>query len=237
VLDDRRADRVRDGVPEPRLPRALQLEPRSGRLDGVDADAIAADSDRVLGEHGFAHRQVEIEDEGNGPRLAAAFLELGWSVQPLIRMVRVREPEPRPPVDVAETDFATARPVIEATLRAQPYADSEEVVRQLTEWRDVLEREVGARFFLGLADGEPAAVCEAYVLGGVGQVEDVNTLESARGRGLASAVVLAAAGWTAARGADVVYLVAADDDWPKELYARLGFERVSSTWEFTRTPS
>jgi len=109
--------------------------------------------------------------------------------------------------------------------------------RSLTEWRDVLEREVGARFFLGLADGEPAAVCEAYVLGSVGQVEDVNTLESARGRGLASAVVLAAAGWTAARGADVVYLVAADDDWPKELYARLGFERVSSTWEFTRTPS
>jgi GNAT superfamily N-acetyltransferase len=206
-------------------------------LDGVDADAIAADADRALGEHGLAHRQVDVHDEGNGPRLAAAFLELGWSVQPLIDMVQVREPEPRPSVEVVEADFSTARPLIEATIRAQPYADGDDVVRQLTDWRDVLEREVGARFFLGVVDGEPAAVCEAYVLDGVGQVEDVNTLEAARGRGLASGVVLAAAAWTRSRGADLVFLVAADDDWPKELYARLGFERLQASWEFTRTPS
>jgi GNAT superfamily N-acetyltransferase len=206
-------------------------------LDGIDADSIAADADRTLGEHDLHHRHVEIRDDGNGPRLAAAFLELGWSVEALIHMVQLREPEVRPTVEVIEADFATARPTIEATLRAQPYADSEEVVRQLTDWRSVLEREVGARFFLGVAEGEPVAVCESYVLGDVGQVEDVNTLEAYRGRGLASAVVLAASAGARARGADLVFLTAAEDDWPKELYSRLGFDRVARFWEFTRAPS
>jgi GNAT superfamily N-acetyltransferase len=208
-----------------------------GVLDGVDADSLAADADRTLGEHGLDHRHLEIDDAGNGPRLAAAFLELGWSAEALVHMIQRREPEPRPAVEVVEADFATARPTIEAALRAQPYADSEEVVRQLTEWRGVLEREIGARFFLGVADGEPAAVCEAYVLGDVGQVEDVNTLEAYRGRGLASAVVIAASAWARGRGADLVFLIAAEDDWPKELYARLGFDRGARYWQFTKTPT
>ena len=208
-----------------------------GDLSGVDADALAADADRVLGEHGLAHRSIEIGDEGNGPRLAAAFLELGWSAEALIQMAQVREPEARPDADVFEVGYAEGRSIIEEALRRQPYADSEEVVRQLTDFRAVLEREAGARFFLGRVDGRPVSVCESYVIGDVAQVEDVNTLEEFRGRGLASAIILAAAVSARARGADLVFLVAAEDDWPKELYRRLGFDAVSRSWSFTRTPS
>ena len=206
-------------------------------LEGIEADALAADADRVLGEHGLAHRSIEVDDDVNGRRLATTFLEMGWSAEALIRMVQRRGPEPRPGADVLEVDFATARPTIEENVRAQPYAEDEEVVEQLTDWRGVLEREAGARFFLGHADGRAVAVCESYAIGGVAQVEDVNTLEAYRGRGLASAIVLAAASSARARGADLVFLVAAEDDWPKELYRRLGFDTVSRSWLFIRTPS
>ena len=206
-------------------------------LDGVDADSLAADADRVLGEHSLRHRTIQVDDDANGPRLAAAFLDMGWSCEALIRMAQVRDPEPRPPAEVAEIDFASARPIIEETIRAQPYADTEEVVRQLVDWRGVLERRAGAAFLVGRADGRDAAVCERYVLGDVGQVEDVNTLEAYRGRGLASAIVLAAAASARARGAELVFLVAAQDDWPKDLYRRLGFDLVSRYWQFTRTPT
>jgi len=206
-------------------------------LDGVDADAIAADADRVLGEHDLTHRQLDVHDDGNGARLSAGFRELGWSVETLIHMAQTHDPEPRPAADVADVDFATARPVIEENLRGQPYGDSESVIRQLRDFRGVLEREAGARFFVGRVDGRAASVCEAYVLGDVGQVEDVNTLEAFRGRGLASGTVLAASAWARANGADVVFLVADEDDWPKALYARLGFEQVGRFWSFTRTPS
>ncbi|MGH2672389.1 MAG: GNAT family N-acetyltransferase [Actinomycetota bacterium] len=206
-------------------------------LRGVDADALAADADRVLGEHGLAHRKLYVDDDLHGGRLAAAFLDLGWSAERLLIMAQVREPEPRPPVDVSELDFAEARPFLELVLRRQPYADSEEAVRQLTDIRGVYEREAGARFFVADVDGQPASVCELYVLGDVAQVEDVNTIEEFRGRGLGSAVVLAAADAARARGADLVFLIADDADWPKDLYTRLGFDPVSRFWSFVRTPS
>lgn len=205
-------------------------------LTGVDAAALARDAERALGVHGLLHRSIEIEDDANGPRLATAFLDLGWSAEALIRMVQLREPDRRPRVDVLEVDFATARGVIEENVRRQPHAEDEDVIRQLTEFRGVLEREAHARFFLGSVDGRPVAVCESYAIDGVAQVEDVNTLEEYRGRGVASSIVLAAAASARARGADLVFLVAAADDWPKELYRRLGFDTVSRFWSFTRTP-
>jgi GNAT superfamily N-acetyltransferase len=206
-------------------------------LRDVDAEALAADADRVLGDHGLAHRKLYVDDDLHGGRLAAAFLELGWSAERLLIMAQVREPEPRQPVRVSELDFAEARPFLELVLRRQPYADSEEAVRQLTDIRGVYEREAGARFFVADVDGQPASVCELYVLGDVAQVEDVNTIEEFRGRGLGSAVVLAAAAAARARGCDVVFLIADDADWPKDLYTRLGFDPVGRFWSFVRTPS
>ena len=102
--------------------------------------------------------------------------------------------------------------------------------------------------------------------GGVAQVEDVWTTPEARGRGYARALVthallcvagkaapaggaVAAAqpaadhppGAPAARGpasvADqLTFIVADDEDWPKQLYARLGFAPVGCLWEFHRDP-
>jgi GNAT superfamily N-acetyltransferase len=206
-------------------------------LDGVDADALAADVDRVLGENGLEHRKLYVDDDVHGARLAAAFLELGWSSERLLIMVQSREPEERTDLAVSELGFVEARPFLETVLRRQPYADSEETVRQLVDVRAVFEREVGARFFVANADGRPASECELYVLGDVAQIEDVNTLEEFRGRGLGSAVVLSAARAARERGCDVVFLVADDADWPKVLYARLGFDPVSRFWSFVRTPS
>jgi hypothetical protein len=48
--------------------------------------------------------------------------------------------------------------------------------------------------------------------------------------------VLAAADAARAEGADLVFLVADDEDWPKTLYARLGFDAAGPAWEFVRTP-
>jgi GNAT superfamily N-acetyltransferase len=205
-------------------------------LGGVEADSLAADADRVLGEHGLVHRKIHVDDDEHGRRLAMAFLDLGWSAERLVAMRWIRESEPRPPVEVNEVGFDRARPLLEEVLRREPYGGEEEVVRELTEFRGVLERAVGATFFVAEADGRPVGLCELYVQAGVAQVESVDTLEEFRGRGLASAVVLSAASAARARGCDLVFLRADDRDWPKDLYRRLGFEPVSRSWEFTRPP-
>jgi len=205
-------------------------------LDGVDADTLAADADRVLGELGAGHRKIHVDDDAQGPRLAAAFLELGWAAERLVVMAQRREPEPRPAAKVREVGFDEARPMLEEILRRQPRVESEEAIRQLVEFRRVLEREADARFLVADAEGVPASVCELYPFDGVGQIEDVNTFEEFRGRGLGSAVVLAAARSARQLGCDVVFLVAEDADWPKDLYARLGFDPVSRFWSFLRVP-
>jgi hypothetical protein len=33
-------------------------------------------------------------------------------------------------------------------------------------------------------------------------------------------------------GHDVTFLIADRDDWPKELYAKLGFDEIGRIWEF-----
>ncbi len=37
-------------------------------------------------------------------------------------------------------------------------------------------------------------------------------------------------------GAEIIFLIADDADWPKELYAKLGFDPVGRFWQFTKPP-
>jgi hypothetical protein len=46
--------------------------------------------------------------------------------------------------------------------------------------------------------------------------------------------VLAAAAAARAARADLVWLAADADDWPQQLYAKLGFRPVGRTWQCTR---
>ena len=39
-----------------------------------------------------------------------------------------------------------------------------------------------------------------------------------------------------AAGHDLTFLIADRDDWPKQLYAKLGFDEIGRIWEFIRPP-
>jgi RimJ/RimL family protein N-acetyltransferase len=94
---------------------------------------------------------------------------------------------------------------------------------------------VPTRHFAAIVDGEVAGWCELYFRDGVAQIEDVEVLEEFRGRGLGRAVVQHAVD-TAWSQADIVFLEALADDWPRELYARLGFVAVDRADFYTRLP-
>ena len=34
----------------------------------------------------------------------------------------------------------------------------------------------------------------------------------------------------------MIFLIADDADWPKELYAKLGFDPIGRFWQFTKPP-
>jgi ribosomal protein S18 acetylase RimI-like enzyme len=197
------------------------------------ASALAGLSDEILGGAGMPHRKIVAVGE-LGRRLASGFLELGWTVHPLVLMALERAPDRPPPLPVERVRVADAAALIaEITRRMEP-GDDEAVRRELDRHKELMERAVGASFFVVRIDGRDAGMCELYEGDDVGQIEDVNTLEEFRGRGVARSVVLAAVRAARHDGADLVFLVADDDDWPKHLYSRLGFDPIGAEWEFIR---
>ena len=208
-------------------------------VDRVEAGAaeLAAEADAILGGAGLAHRSVTIGDLDSGDSLALGFAELGYAIDTVIAMVRKRGPDrARAPVAVSELTYAEARPLIEESVRREPWATREETVQMLTDYRAKLERAAGARFFVASIDGRPAAHCDLYLAGGEAQIEDVSTLSEFRGRGLASAVVLRAAEEARDAGAEWTFLYADANDWPQHWYRTLGFEPVGSVHTFARLP-
>ena len=170
-----------------------------------------------------------------GDRLEPQFRDLGWNVRRHIWMAQLREPERTADLSlVSEVSEADLRPGRTGEILRYPWG-TEEVAKQLLDAKVLLGRRATTRFFGVVVDGEIVSWTDLYLAQGVGQVEDVATKEEHRGRGYASAVVLRAALEAREAGADLVFLVADADDWPKELYSRLGFDTIGRLTKFFLT--
>jgi ribosomal protein S18 acetylase RimI-like enzyme len=202
-------------------------------LESVTPGLISAKADRLLGEAGITHRKVEVFDAEVGAQLAPGLAKLGWRVECDVVMVAAREPDREADLSVVEEVERTAlEPIWAEVQSADSEIGGEEVIRQLAEGKRVLESAVGARFFAARVGSELGAYCELYSGSGTGQVENVLTLERFRNRGLARALVLHALAASRAAGNDLTFLLADRDDWPKELYRKLGFDEVGCVYDF-----
>jgi ribosomal protein S18 acetylase RimI-like enzyme len=199
----------------------------------VGATALAAEAERLQGGAGLRHRKLEVRDEPAGRRLEPEFRELGWTVNRHVLMALRREPDrPAGEVTVAEVDADALREPRAEQLRGYEWAEDDDVLAQLHEAKELFAKRVETRFFGALEGGRIVSWGDLYLAGGTAQIEDVGTLESHRGRGYARAVILHAAAEARRAGAELVFLVADDEDWPKALYRRLGFEELGLVYEF-----
>jgi ribosomal protein S18 acetylase RimI-like enzyme len=195
------------------------------RLDpGVTAEELRAEAERLFTDAGRQSRVLVFPDAAAGERLARGFP--GWEVHRHVVMVQRRPPEA--PVDtsaVVEVDEAVLRPARSAQIESYPWG-SPELAEQLLDARRMLARWQSVRCFAVLVDDEVVSYTDLYSEGGEAQIEDVATLAPYRGRGYAKAVVTRAADEAHAAGTGFLFLVAHEDDWPRELYVRLGFDVV-----------
>jgi ribosomal protein S18 acetylase RimI-like enzyme len=201
--------------------------------DGVGAAELAAEAERIQGAAGLSHRKLELRDEAAGARLEPEFRRLGWTVNRHVLMALRREPDRTVDTSiVAEVDVEALREPRTEQLRSYDWAEDDEVLAQLHEAKELFARRIETRFF-GVRDrGRVVSWSDLYLDGDTAQIEDVGTLESHRGRGYARAVVQRAADEARAAGAELVFLVADDEDWPKELYRKLGYDELGRVYEF-----
>jgi GNAT superfamily N-acetyltransferase len=201
------------------------------------AESLAALAEEIQGPAGLGYRKIAVTDETAGARLAEGFSALGWTPSADVYMELARAPERRATADVRELDEPGQRPLRERILREFPDTDSDDVLAELLDVKRATAAAIPTRWFAAYADGEPVSVGELYLTGGIAQIEDLGTLRAFRNRGLASAVVLRAVEEALAAGAELTFLIADDEDWPKQLYARLGFDPIGRTYSFMRKPA
>lgn len=198
---------------------------------GVTARELADESDRVLAD--LPLRCLYYRDHAAALELRDGFVELGWKAFEGVVMV-LRGPSTK------TVDTSRVRPTEESVLRAPrrvqmlgyPWC-TPEVADQLLDARRYIP--VRTDYFAVFEGEQPVSWAEVYLEDGNAQIEAVATEPEHRNRGHASAIVTHAIEYARAEGADFVFLVADAVDWPKDLYARLGFEEVGRYMKFLRT--
>jgi predicted GNAT family N-acyltransferase len=204
--------------------------------DQLDLDRMIETVERVHVEAGLDHRRAAFADEAAAGAAAVPLQPQGW--QPG-RIVVMSHPGPRavPPVPpgAREVGRPALRPMKREIMQLDPQTSPEEVTRQLLDAYDVLGEVARERSFGYDVDGEVVASCRLYSDGATAQIEDVGTLPARRGRGYANAVVGLALeeAWKAH---DFVFIEAEAADWPKDWYARIGFETIGAVCDLVRHP-
>lgn len=217
-LDDRLATRVEptpvgDALFVDELPDVYSLN--YVRADRGSAAEVAAATEAAM-EH-LHHRKIFTYLE----------LDLGWSNSVHLVMQHRREPDRR-------IDTAHVRPVHFdeiAPVRTYDYEDAV-VGEQLNEGQRRVGDAIDVQWYAAFDGDDLAAWCHTRSRDGVVQIEDVNTLPAFRGRGHGRAVVQHALD----QAAGLVYLEALEEDWPRELYAKLGFDVVDRCFHHLRAP-
>jgi len=222
----------------PGLNRVWELNVLRVERAGVSIDELIAEAERLQGEAGLAHRRIVVLDEDAGAALEPGFSERGWKTDSFVYMVHRGEPPARAnSVRVEEVERRAVDPLREVIIRAEPWGNDDEVVRQLLVSSARVAEAGRGRQFAVLVNGRAVSAADLYSDERTAQIEDVATLPEHRGRGLATAVVLHALGEAVDTGHELVFLIADDKDWPKELYAKLGFELVGRKFAFLKPPA
>jgi ribosomal protein S18 acetylase RimI-like enzyme len=92
----------------------------------------------------------------------------------------------------------------------------------------------GQWFLRGSVNGQVAGVVSVLPLEGVAYIDNVVTLPTFRGKGIATAAVTRAVSKSIEEGAEVVFLLAEAKGAPQRLYERLGFRVHRRCHGFTR---
>ena len=223
---------LNDDYPSSHAHNFLRVE---GPQPDLTAEALDAEAQRLLHDQaGRKHLQVLIEDAPTAARLSPLLQQLGWSATPLVYMVLTTEPAIASTARAEVVEWDAVRPLVQRDYRSDPRTSDEEVVRQLTDRREAIARATHLRHVVAPAGGPYMSRADLYSDGRTLQIESVVTLVEARNQGLARAVVLEGIRVAREVGHDLVFLIAEEDDWPKALYQRLGFEIVGRSTEFAR---
>ena len=195
----------------------------------MDAAELAAFADEALA--GLGHRRIDVEPTDGAERLRAGFAALGWLSERLVWMRHEAPAPPGPQVAVETVPYDDVVALREAWFQEDfPGVD---LGGHLAEAREVAMLH-GARVLAVIEAGEAVAFAQLECAGRSAEIVQVYVRPDRRGRGLGTAVTRAAI--EAAGEVEDLWIVADDEDRPKQLYMRLGFRPSWTAVQLLRPP-
>jgi uncharacterized protein (DUF952 family)/GNAT superfamily N-acetyltransferase len=202
----------------------------------VDAGTVAAATTAVAADAGWPHRAATLCWAGAGA-VARELAGRGWTAEELLLMTRPAAPAGGGG-NAQVVDRRAVHPLWERSWREllPPREDLEDVVAQLVGREERNDAVVRVTDVAVTEDGRVVAAGQLRVDGATASVDSVLTDRAVRGRGHGDAVLSRLLGLAADAGCDLVVLEAAAGDWPRDWYARRGFEVVGSSWDVVAGP-
>lgn len=204
---------------------------------GATAAELIDAARRLQGPLGLTHRSVLVADEADWSRLAPGFHDAGWMLQVNVVMAHDGRPVAAPEHEVIEPQRAQLEAAAAAYIASEPWGTDPDAAREVLEHVVRVPPGRAERWFGAVRDGALVAYARLWSAGGVAQVEDVVVLAPWRRRGLGRAVVAASTRAALALSSELVFIVADDDDWPKDLYAELGYRPAGRLALFRQMPA
>ena len=224
------------------LVRSLTFEKVWGlnqvRLKGpTEFEKCVALADECMSEFPFRH--LVIEDGTAAAYLDDSFLAAGWKVEREVMMALDRPPDRGVDTSaVVELEEDQMVRLMELWALEEHVGIEPERLDQLMEYNRRVGRAWNENCFgIVESDGSPVAITKLRMNDASAWVEDVYTVPEARGRGYARTLVTHATAIARSGRKDLTFILADDDDWPKNLYSRIGFERVGQMRVFRSTQS
>jgi GNAT superfamily N-acetyltransferase len=185
-----------------------------------------------LAQAGLRHRRIDFDAAALAEPLRADFEARGWEATRLLWMRHEGPPPPEPVATVEEVPYDAAEDLRLAWHREDsPGRDVQgthlQAARELALMRGTQVLAIHER-------GVPVSFAQVERRGTAAEVTQVYVRADRRGHGLGTAVTSAAV--LAGSGADDLWICADDEDRAKDLYARLGFQPVTTSMEFTLWP-
>jgi GNAT superfamily N-acetyltransferase len=196
---------------------------------GLSAAELDGHAERLLGGHDLPHRRLLLEPPAQA-RLHDGLVARGYDAGLHVFQLHTgpaATPEAVPAVAVVEVSVDAVLAANDRYLqtdRDTPYGRDPRTRRHLIEHHRTYGPAGAQERRFAVCDGDDVvAWARLWTRGGEAQVEDVVCLAEHRGRGYGRAVVATATRAALAEDPELLFIVADAKDWPKELYARLGF--------------
>jgi GNAT superfamily N-acetyltransferase len=197
---------------------------------GMDVGALESFADEALA--GLAHRRLDFDLAAAAQPLRARFERNGWLTTRLLWMRHETAPAPVPLALVKEVPYEAIEH-LRTIWHCEDFPDQDasgffDQAREVASIRR-------ARVLAMHEGGMPVAFTQFVRDGAVAEITHVYVHPEYRGGGRGETITRAA--MDAAGDVEDLWICADDEDWPKEMYARLGFRPVWRSMQFTRLPA